>query len=455
MAEPVIVVGHRNPDNDSICSAVAYAYLKNELARRAADGEEPEFEYEPARLGPMPLESSWVFELSNLPEPELINHVHARVLDVMTPNPYTISRHASLLEAGRQLRQHNLRALVVLNDDDTYYGLITTRMIANRYIEATDALTSDNASEMAVAGNLIASLAQKVEEITETDVLELDKDGLLKEAVNDLLDSSLREAIVLDDDRFAIGIVSRSDVAVRPHRKVILVDHNERTQAAPGIEEAEVVAIVDHHRIGDIMTARPIEFNNMPVGSTATIVTREFRENDVEIPLGIARILLSAVLTDTVILRSPTTTGVDHEQVKYLADILQVDPGEFGVEVFKSRMGDEDIPVDELVDADSKEFQVGDNLVLISQYETVDGEAAMKREDEIRAYMRKLVESHGYEFVLLMITDIVKEGSFFICEGDRRLVNKVFDINCTDKGGTWMPGVLSRKKQVASRILGV
>ena len=134
MSSPIIVVGHRNPDNDSICAAVGYAYLKNELARRAAHGGEPAQVYVPARLGPLPPESAQVLSDNGLPVPEIIGHVHARVADVMTPDPISIEHDATLLEAGRLLRQCNVRSLVVTNDDGTYRGLITTRMIAERYI---------------------------------------------------------------------------------------------------------------------------------------------------------------------------------------------------------------------------------------------------------------------------------------------------------------------------------
>lgn len=454
MPAPIIVVGHKNPDNDSISAAVGYAYLKNELEKRASGDADPKRVYVPARLGPMPPESAWILERSGLQAPEVVAHVHARVADVMTPNPISIGYDATLLEAGRLLRQHNVRALVVTNDDGTYRGLITTRMIAERYIAATDALEEGGANEMAVAGDLIASLGQKVADMTETDVLVLDKEGLLKEAIEDLMSSALREAVVLDDNDVAIGIVTRSDVAVRPRRKVVLVDHNETRQAANGIEEADVVEVIDHHRIADVMTVNPIQFLNLPVGSTATIVTLEFRRHGVEIPASIASVLLSAVMTDTVILKSPTTTDVDREQVKYLADIAGVDPTEFGLAVFKCRGGEDDMPVDKLVGADAKEFQIGDATVLIAQHETVDLPAVMKREQEIRDHMRQLRDDHGYEFVLLLVTDIVAEGSQFMCEGNRRIVNRVFGINCTGEGGTWMPGVLSRKKQVAAKILG-
>ncbi|HIW75760.1 MULTISPECIES: putative manganese-dependent inorganic diphosphatase [Gordonibacter] len=452
-AAPVIVVGHKNPDNDSICAAVAYAYLKNELAKRAASKGATPVRYVPARLGPLPPESAWILEKNGIAAPEVVSHVHARVADVMTPNPISIARDATLLEAGRLLRQHNVRALVVTNDDGRYRGLITTRMIAERYISATDVLEEGGANEMAVAGDLIASLGQKVEDITETDVLVLDKDGLLGEAIEDLMASALREAVVLDDQGMAIGIVTRSDVAVRPRRKVILVDHNETRQAANGIEEADVVEIVDHHRIADVSTANPILFLNLPVGSTATIVATEFERHGVEIPPAIAEVLLSAIMTDTVILKSPTATVIDHEQVEHLAAIAGVDATEFGLAVFKCRGGEDDMPVEKLVGADSKEFQLGDSTVLIAQHETVDLSSVMKREDEIRAHMRRLKDDHHYEFVLLMVTDILAEGSQFICEGNCRTVNRVFGIECAP-GGTWMPGVLSRKKQVAAKILG-
>ena len=455
MTSPIIVVGHKNPDNDSICAAVGYAYLKNELERRSAEQEgRPPVRYVPARLGPLPPESAWVLAENGIPAPEVVGHVHARVVDVMTPDPVSIARSATLLEAGRLLRQHNIRALVVENDDGTYAGLITTRMIAERYIAATDALEDGSANEMAVASDLIASLGQRVEDITETDVLVLDREGLLKEAVEDLMASALREAVVLDDDGFAVGIVTRSDVAVRPKRKVVLVDHNETRQAANGIEEADVVEIVDHHRIADVMTANPIKFLNLPVGSTATIVAMEFRRHGVEIPPAIAAVLLSAILTDTVILKSPTATYVDRDQVDYLAGLAGVDPTEFGLAVFKCRGREGEASVEKLVGADAKEFQIGDATVLIAQHETVDLPAVMEREGEIRAHMRHLRDTHGYEFVLLMVTDIVAEGSQFICEGNRRIVNRVFGIECTGEGGTWMPGVLSRKKQVAAKILG-
>ena len=458
MAKPIIVIGHKNPDNDAISAAIGYAWLKNELAKReaseAGDGAEPQL-YVPARLGPLPLETAGVLAKWGIPTPMIINNLFARVSDVMTHDPICIGAKAKIIEAGRILRKHNVQALVVTNEDGTYKGLISTRMIANRYISATDVLETEGASEMSVAADLIASLDQTVDTIMEHSILTFDADDRLDEAVADLMDQPFREAVVLDDDGIPIGIVTRSDIAVHPHRKVILVDHNEIRQAANGIEDAEVVEIIDHHRIGDVSTINPIKFLNMPVGSSATIVTLEAQRLGVDIPREIAAVLLSAVMTDTVVLKSPTATGTDKRVVDYLAGILGVDPTEFGLEVFSFRGGDDDMPIDELVSADSKEFPYGDGIVLIAQRETTNLEAVMSREHEMREYMQGLIRDKGYECVLLMVTDIIAEGSQFICEGNRRIVNRAFNIECTGEGGTWMPGVLSRKKQVAARLLEV
>ena len=452
MAAPIIVVGHRNPDNDSISSAVGYAYLKNEMARRLGTAENEV--YVPMRLGPLPPESAWVLKANKLPIPQAIPHVHVRVSDAMTADPISIATTATVLEASRLLRTANVRAIVVTNDDGTYAGIISTRNIANRYIAATDLMRGDNASMMKVAADLIESLDEKVGDLMDTDVLTLHKDDLLKEASEDMMNSPLREAIVLDEDGFAIGILTRSDVATSPRRKVILVDHNEMSQAAMGIEEADVVEIIDHHRIADVSTTRPIKFLNIPVGSTATIVTQEFRNYGVEIPPEIAAVLLSAVMTDTIILKSPTTTDVDREVADYLANIIGCDVTAFGLSVFKTRGAEDHMPVDELVEADSKEFMVGDATVLIAQHETVDLSAVLSREEEILEHMEAIRRANNYEYVLLMVTDILAEGSQLLCVGDCRQVNRVFGVDLSQPGGVWMPGILSRKKQVAARVLG-
>lgn len=452
MEKTVLVTGHRNPDNDSICSAVAYSYLKNAIVER--EGNPNGLRYVPVRLGPMPAESAWILEQNNIAVPQVIKHVYTRVSDVMTHDPISVSVEDTMLKAGRLLRKHNVRSLAVEDVDGKFLGLISTRAIAERYISATDELEEGNPqSTMAVATSLIDSLSQTVGELMFTNILTLDPEELVKDATDRLIASELREAVILDENGHAQGILTRSDVTSYPKRKVILVDHNESRQSANGIDEAEITEIVDHHRIADISTSTPIQFLNLPLGSTATIVALEFHRYGIGIPEDIASVLLSAIMTDTVILKSPTTTDVDKEQVRILSEILDVDPTEFGIDLFKCRGSVEDMDVKSLVDGDSKEFQVGDEVVLIAQRETVELDALMDREEEIRGHLRELIEHKGYDFVLLMATDILKEGSQFILEGNPKIVNSAFNIDVSEEGGVWMPGVLSRKKQVAAKIL--
>ena len=456
MNAPVLVIGHKNPDNDAICSAIGYAWLKNELVHRGLlQGNETAATYVPARLGPLPRETAGVLKKWGIEAPMVVNNLFTRVSDVMTEELLCIDTGAKVIEAGRILRKHNVEALVVRDEAGIYQGLASARMIAIRYISACETLDKPGASEMAVAADLISSLDQPVTDIMEEKVIELDADTRLDEAAVELMAQSLSGAIVLDEERRPIGIMTRSDIARRPKRKVVLVDHNEIRQAADGIEEAEVLEIIDHHRIADVSTANPIRFINMPVGSSATIVTLEAQRQGVEIPRNIAAVLLSAVMTDTVLLKSPTATPIDEQVVEYLASIVDVDPTQFGMEVFSYRSTDDDMPIEKLVEADSKEFSLGESVVLIAQHETTNLKQVMSREREIRDYMRSLVETRGYECALLMVTDIIAEGSQFLCEGNPRIVNRAFDIDCSGEGGVWMPGILSRKLQVATRILSV
>lgn len=310
MAEPIIILGHKNPDNDAISAAVGLAYYMNEMAKRQPEGEARE--YKPVRLGPLPPETEWNLTQNGFELPELIE-------------------------------------------------------------------------------------------------------------------------------------------SVSEGQEVILVDHNELSQAVDGLENANVVAIVDHHRIGDVTTAGPIFFNCRPWGSTATVVTYMLRQEGIEITKEIANVLLSAILTDTVIMKSPTATPVDKEQIDFLCEITGRNYVEFGQELFRCRGSEADLPIEKYVGADSKEFSVAGTTVLIAQHETVEIEAAMNREEEARQYMRQLKDENGYDFVLVMVTDILEEGSYFLVEGNLEVVNRVFGIDSSS--AVWMPGVLSRKKQVAAPIL--
>lgn len=234
--------------------------------------------------------------------------------------------------------------------------------------------------------------------------------------------------------------------------KVILVDHNEIGQAVDGIENAEVVEIIDHHRIADVSTSAPITFINLPWGSTTSIITKLYESYGIATDRQVAACLLAAILTDTVILKSPTACDIDAEHVESLAKIVGVDPVEFGMRIFRSRGGDEDVEVADICGRDSKEFNFGGKKCWIAQYETVDLEGLRARTDEIAAEVAKIQAEGGYDAALMLLTDIIVEGSDFIAAGDTGFIADAFEISF-ENGPVWMPGVLSRKKQVAAKLI--
>jgi manganese-dependent inorganic pyrophosphatase len=535
---PILVFGHRNPDNDSIASAVAYAHLKNLT--------DPHEVYLPARLGPVPKETAWVFGRFGVELPAQISHVRTRVRDVMTPDPVTVTPDEPMLIAGRLMRERGVRALPVVDSDGRAVGLLSERVLAERYLHETaiegfqrqpvtaeqlvrvlDGELVAGEAETRISGNVLVgaaepttvvsrvaagdtvivgdrlrtqpmvlaagaaclvstggfrpaddvvalahehgsvlivtphdtfsaarlvSLSHAVGDLVDPDVVSFGLDTLLCEAAEDLIASPQREAVVVDGTDRVVGILTRTDIARGRRRRVVLVDHNESAQSADGIEDAAVVEIVDHHRVGDIQSAGPIMFLNLPVGSTATIVADRYSELGVEIPKPIAGILLAAILTDTVLLKSPTTTETDRRVAAELAHIAELDEVAFGMEVFRSRSAGEPFSAQRILGTDAKEFRVGELRLLIAQYETVDVAPILEHIAEVRAAMEAEAGAHRYDAVVLMLTDIVREGSEIVAVGASRVVERALGISL-DSGSAWMPGVLSRKKQVAARLI--
>jgi len=306
----VYVFGHKRPDNDSICAAVAAAYYLN---MTETNGDE----YVPARLGPIPRETAWVFEHFDASE------------------------------------------------------------------ELPDELpTFDDPSELSC----------------------------------------------------------------------VLVDHNESVQSYDGIAQADIRMIVDHHRIGDIQTVGPITFINKPLGSTATIAALNFQRTDVEMPDWLAGVLLSAVLTDTVILKSPTATGQDQQLVTALAERLDLDPVAFGMELFNKRSEGEPFEPEKILANDLKEYEAGGIKIGIVQYESVNLDAVEENRARVLETMSKMAADNGWGLFLFMATDIIKEGTELFATGDTALATKAFGADFST-GSAWLQGVLSRKKQVASAII--
>lgn len=234
-------------------------------------------------------------------------------------------------------------------------------------------------------------------------------------------------------------------------QKVVLTDHNELSQTVEGIENAEVVAVIDHHRIADLSTAQPIAFVNLPWGSTCTVIAHLFDVTGTEMSDAQATLLLAAMMTDTVMLKSPTTTAVDRAIAAELGERLGVDPVAFGAQVFRSRGADGFTPA-QMVSRDIKRFDIGGKAVYIGQYETVNRQPVLEQVADLRAAMEEYRAANEGDTLVLLVTDIIDEGSqVFIC-GETAVAEKGLGIEACDEG-VWMPGVLSRKKQVAAPLI--
>ncbi|KNF08677.1 inorganic pyrophosphatase/exopolyphosphatase [Gottschalkia purinilytica] len=234
-------------------------------------------------------------------------------------------------------------------------------------------------------------------------------------------------------------------------KKVMLVDHNEYGQSAEGLEEAELLEIIDHHKIGDITTSVPINFRNMTVGSSCTVVFTMFKENGIEIPYNIAGLLISGIISDTLLFRSPTTTDIDRNAVEELNKILKLDLEEYAMNVFKSGTSLEGYTIEEIFYRDFKEFKLNDDRIGIGQVFTLDIEKVFERKQEFIDFMKKSSKDNGYYITLLAITDILKEGSYILFECDNpKIISSAFNVQAEQ--GVFVEGLVSRKKQIVPNI---
>jgi manganese-dependent inorganic pyrophosphatase len=245
-----------------------------------------------------------------------------------------------------------------------------------------------------------------------------------------------------------VGLVSRDQLMVPERERVILVDHNERGQAVEGIEEAKIVEIIDHHRLGGIQTSEPIYTYQEPVGCTATIVANMHWLRDVDIPPSIAGLLLSAIISDTVLFKSPTCTEYDKKTAKHLAEIAGVDINEYGLAMLKAGSGIGDMTPAEIAKNDMKEFRIGEYRIIVSQISVMDTKEVMDLESELIKSMAAICEKEGFDMSLVMVTDIIEEATYLLYSGSpKTLIGEAFK---KDASGThvYLPGVMSRKKQI-------
>ena len=543
MSEIVYVSGHKNPDTDSVCSAIAYSYLLNATNKYNAV---------PVRLGEVNRETEYVLKRFGVEHPALLKTVKQKVEDLNYDKVTVFSKDLTLKTAWFLLKQQNLKSAPILDEHGQLLGLLSTSNIIEGYMDQWDSevlkkakTPVENVIDTLEANVIYLNEALKVingdihiaamsgneakKRIHENDVVIVggDRSDDLEELISvkpsliiltgsltsnehvvnkckeqgisivstpfntyqtsqqivqavpveyvmikgdiktfstdDTLDymkevmseTRYRGYPVIDLNNRCVGSISRFALLKGLRKKVILVDHNERGQSIPGIEEADILEIVDHHRVADIQTVGPLLFRGEPLGSTATIVTRMFEEQDVEMPSHIAGLLLGAVVSDTLLFKSPTCTPVDTKIAKKLAKIAGVNIQEFAMEMFKAGTSLVGKTVDEIFNQDFKKFSFDNLQVGVAQVNSMDIEGFLPYKKDMLDYMNKFAEDNNLEFTLLLLTDIINANSEIFVGGPRpELVEKAFNVQLTDRQGT-LEGVISRKKQVVPAITAV
>ena len=536
----VYVTGHRNPDTDTIASAIAYAEYKNLV--------DPENHYAPARLGEVNTQTEWALKRSGAQSPKLLPHIMLRVKDVMHTDLLTAHKDDPLRNVGLAMSKRNIGQVPIVDDDGSLIGLVTERDLARMYIRESRGASTFADSPVYVgamvevlegellvgeedrqySGNLwvismsVDSMGQSMQpgdvvvigdrpksqrraidlgagvlvvsngvrpddeilemarergttvilspldsyvtsrliqlsvpswEVMSENPLTVDPDDLITEITESVMEVHYRAAIAVDHNNVPLGVVSRTDLLNPRPRRVLLVDHAETGQSVKGVEKAQVVEILDHHHIGDIETNTPIPAVFDPVGSTATLIVERFKASGLRPEESTATMLLAAVLSDTVILNSPTTTERDREVVGYLEEMLDLDAVEFGMEMFEASSDVSELSAEEIVNRDAKEYGTSSGKMSVSQVETV-GTGLLERKDELLDALEDLRARNDYIFSALMVTDIIEGGTELLCAGDCAPVERAFDER-TEDGVIDLPGVMSRKKQVAPRLLAV
>jgi manganese-dependent inorganic pyrophosphatase len=302
-----------------------------------------------------------------------------------------------------------------------------------------------------VCGRMI-TLAAPCRGLMDDDPLTVRPDDLLSDVAEIVKDVHYRAAIATDRGGSPVGIVARADLVSPVPRRVVLVDHAEQAQSVPGVEQAEIVEILDHHHIGSIETRVPVPATFDPVGSTATLVLERFQQHHLQPSRPAATALLGAILSDTVILNSPTTTRRDRAAVAHLERLLALDAEKFGRDMFEAGSDVEDATVDAILTRDAKEYEVSGGIVRIAQVETV-GRKLDRRLDELLEGLRKRRERDGAVLSALMVTDVLDHGTTLLVAGEHGAVERAFGEDAED-GVVELPGVMSRKKEVAPRLLG-
>ncbi|MFP4613283.1 MAG: DHHA2 domain-containing protein [Spirochaetaceae bacterium] len=435
----LVVVGHKNPDTDAVCSAIAYARLKTRQGVAAR----------PFRAGNLNAQTKFVLDRFACPPPPLLTDLYPKISHIMIPRQdlFVLRPTDSLSAALRIIVERSFAFLPVVDDNEVCLGKVTALRLA-RLLEELPGEWAGVPTDEALRN----TLQRPVGEFLESPEPLFNTEDLVRDAERRINNYNIGGFIVLDTAGHIGGVVTRVNFLTKARFPVVLVDHNEFSQAVPGIEEAELVEVVDHHRIGVRSTSTPITFINRALGSTCTIVADMYRSAGLTPTSDTAGLMLAAILSDTVILKSPTTTPLDIEIAWELAETSGLAVDTFGEELFRAGSEVSELTASEIVGRDQKTYDEAGFRFSISQIETVGFTPVEEREGEILQALSDTIAAHGLDFACLMVTDITRETTRLALSGNQG-VQDAIQYPTVSPGVFEMPDVLSRKKQVLPYLL--
>ena len=532
-----IVIGHKNPDTDSICSAIGYASLK-----RAVTGGR----YVPARAGSISRETKFVLDYFGVEEPELVRDVRTQVKDIEIRKTAGVKRNISLKKAWNLMQEAGVVTLPVLKENGTLEGLITVGDITKSYMNVYDSSIMSKANtqysnivetlegliiigdedayfnqgkvliaaanpdmmeyyiqphDLVILGNryesqlcaiemeadciivcegaavsmTIRKLAQergctvmttpydaftaaRLSYFMKTEnLVTFERDDYIEDIRDVMASKRYRDFPILDKDGKYWGMISRRNLLGARGKQVILVDHNEKTQAVDGVESAEIMEIIDHHKLGTIETISPVFFRNQPLGCTGTIVYQMYQEAGIKPEREIAGLLCSAIISDTLLFRSPTCTEVDKRAALELADIAEIQVEKYAAEMFAAASDLKGKTESEIFYQDFKRFTAGKKTFGVGQISSVNADELEELKGRLIPYARKEREEKGMDMMFFMLTNILTESTDLICEGQgsEQMVVSALHGTVDENYGTvvHLPGVVSRKKQLIPAIM--
>lgn len=443
--KPVYIIGHKNPDLDSVASAIGYQAYKHMSDQGL---------YQAAVAGELNKEAVYVLDTLGFAKPLWLKSVANTVEDLLDDQQQIshVYPDTSLLELSQMMRQQKIKTVPVLNEAGKFLGLITIGDVALIFMDNL----GDAGSIEQSPSILRRVLQQRVGEIMKSrDLVVFESDDGVDEARKQMLKSRFRNYPVVDDNNTYLGMISRYHLLQMKRKQLILVDHNEKQQAVDGVDQAEILEIIDHHRVGDLQTISPIYFHNEPVGSTSTLIAEKFLDSSFTLDKALAGLLLSGILSDTLIFRSPTTSPKDRRIANCLERISGLDPIEWGKQIFSQAMQLGGKDERELVGSDLKEYSSGDMLFAIAQIETIDVSGLEVKKTAFLKAMQELCRERDYAFMCLMLTDILDESSELLIAGrERSLLNQALG-GSSGPDRIYLPGVMSRKKQILPVIYDI